>query len=153
VKYLVLLNKDVHPPTPPHDSSLTAATTVTMVPKAPPLSATSTSYSVESDVSSLEDFSSSESSFFTYCNEIDERLSKPIFELSLPTVLEAAFTTVPACFFGLIPSVVLGPIILGILGFGANESLTSERIWVVKSLVTILSVTFLIAWALFLRGN
>jgi membrane-associated phospholipid phosphatase len=39
------------------------------------------------------------------------------------------------------------------LGFGANESLTSERIWVVKSLVTILSVIFLIAWALFLRGN
>jgi hypothetical protein len=152
VKCLVVVSEDVHPPTPPHDSSLTAATTVTMVPKAPPLSATSTSYSVESEISSLEDFSSPESSFFTYCNEIDERLSKPIFELSLPTVLEASFT-VPACFFGLIPCVVLGPIILGILGFGANESLTSERIWVVKSLVTILSVTFLIAWALFLRGN
>ncbi|KAG7351319.1 PAP2 superfamily protein [Nitzschia inconspicua] len=92
-------------------------------------------------------------------DRIDMELSRWLFELSLPTEVEAIFS-VPACFFGLIPTVYVGPIGLAILALsndynyndkvGGNDNYALTMLWIIA---VILSVSFLTAWTLFLRGT
>lgn len=124
-----------------------------MVAEAPPLSAASTGYSSEGFTESLTDESPSTESWLAWCNQFDEAASRPLFELSLPRFVETVFT-VPACFFGLTPSVVLGPIVLGVVGADTTTGIQSDgKIDVLKSIIVTFSSVFLLAWTLFLRGN
>eukprot|EP00539_Tryblionella_compressa_P008012 CAMPEP_0178775540 /NCGR_PEP_ID=MMETSP0744-20121128/24249_1 /TAXON_ID=913974 /ORGANISM="Nitzschia punctata, Strain CCMP561" /LENGTH=361 /DNA_ID=CAMNT_0020432529 /DNA_START=34 /DNA_END=1119 /DNA_ORIENTATION=- len=102
---------------------------------------------------------------------LDERLSRPLFDLSLPASLEAIFS-VPACFFGLVPAVAVGPIWLAILGLhyhhdpqiavasgnkmdphGDNNNNSVEKAyWLLIAIAVVFSIVFLVAWAMFLRG-
>lgn len=98
--------------------------------------------------------------------DLDERVSSAFFNSSLPPWLEAIYT-VPACFFGMIPSLAVGPLWIAILAY--DESATStrasspkqesvdtrhpaEKIVLLKLVTVALSILFLSAWGLYLRG-
>jgi membrane-associated phospholipid phosphatase len=102
----------------------------------------------------------SASSLLALLDRVDLAVSRPLLELSLPAVAEAAFS-VPACCFGLIPAVYLGPIALSILALSCdttevdgNDIETNKSIMrILQTVATLLSILFLSAWILFLKGK
>jgi membrane-associated phospholipid phosphatase len=93
---------------------------------------------------------------------MDQQISSPLFELSLPAWLEALYT-VPACFFGLIPSLAVGPLWVAHLACESvlsrailkYESMTNQqrhKVALLKHVTFSLSIIFLLAWGLFLIG-
>jgi membrane-associated phospholipid phosphatase len=94
--------------------------------------------------------------------DLDEWLSKPLFESSLPPWLEAVYT-VPACFFGLIPSLAVGPLWIAHMACYSvrtravlkDESISKQqgdKIELLRDVTYALSILFLVAWGLFLNG-
>jgi hypothetical protein len=106
-------------------------------------------------------------------NDIDITLSRLLFEWKLPMFMEAMFS-IPACFFGLIPAVWVGPLVIAMLALPLDESTQDDdrnqhdaearilqqaqkqqqqQCHCLTTIVGMLSVSFLLAWALFLRGK
>lgn len=116
--------------------------------------------STPSSFRSEEKSKSSLSSVLVFLDRVDTAISKPLFELTLPTSVEALFT-VPACFFGLIPTVFLGPIVLAILALShiADYDAFLEKdddydvLMILRTIAVLLATSFLVLWCLFLQGK
>ena len=78
---------------------------------------------------------------------LDEALSKPVFELTLPYFLEAALS-VPGNWFGLAPTLLIGP-----LWVAALEGSETTNPLLFYLILAGSSLSFLIVWISFLRGN
>lgn len=95
-------------------------------------------------------------------DEIDKSISSFVFRLSLPPIVEAIFS-VPANFFGLVPSLAICPLWLAVLALEdgvAAEGQTSiglqqqhSKIILLKSITVLLTIIFLVAWGLFQKGH
>eukprot|EP00536_Pseudo-nitzschia_multiseries_P003747 jgi/Psemu1/186555/e_gw1.59.35.1 len=95
-------------------------------------------------------------------DEMDKSISSVIFRLSLPRIIEAIFS-VPANFFGLVPSLGIFPLWLAVLaledGVSSGEQtrpvLQEQHINIIllKSITISLTILFLVAWGLFQRGH
>jgi hypothetical protein len=99
--------------------------------------------------------------------QIDEVLSRPLFELSLPPMIEILYS-VPTTFFGLIPSLIVGPTWLAIYGLSLmkqqqnnddnnnnnnnNNGIDDDNnvLFVLSSVAWTLTIVFVVAWMLFL---
>lgn len=79
--------------------------------------------------------------FLTRLNKNDEEYSIKIFEYSLPKPVEALFT-VPANWFGLPPTLLMGPLWMGVL---LDES--PHRNWRLVGTTFFLTAPFLFLWA------
>lgn len=90
-------------------------------------------------------------SVWSYIDALDERLSAWLFCLSLPAPVEALFS-VPACFFGLVPPIVVGApwqlILLTMWQRGDIQRSPLLFVW-----TAFLSSIFLVAWVFVLRGH
>ena len=93
-------------------------------------------------------------------DEIDKSISSFLFRLSLPPIVEAIYS-VPANFFGLVPSLAIFPLWLAVLALEdgvAAEGKTSlwqqhSKIILLKSITVLLTIVFLVAWGLFQKGH
>eukprot|EP00537_Pseudo-nitzschia_pungens_P017149 CAMPEP_0172405674 /NCGR_PEP_ID=MMETSP1061-20121228/67788_1 /TAXON_ID=37318 /ORGANISM="Pseudo-nitzschia pungens, Strain cf. pungens" /LENGTH=305 /DNA_ID=CAMNT_0013140961 /DNA_START=42 /DNA_END=956 /DNA_ORIENTATION=+ len=93
-------------------------------------------------------------------DEIDKSLSSIIFQLSLPRMVEAIYS-IPANFFGLIPSLGICPLWLAVLALEDGVSSWGQtelqkqhpKIILLKSVTVSLTIVFLVAWGLFQRGH
>lgn len=99
------------------------------------------------------------SSVWGVLDRVDCSISRQLFELTLPTSVEALFT-VPACFFGLIPTVFLGPVVLAILALShvADDDAFLEKdddyaLMILRTIAVLLATSFLVLWCLFLQGK
>ena len=119
---------------------------------------------------------SSPSSFNSFINiilRIDEKVSTILFDWSLPPIVEAIYS-IPACFFGLIPPIIVGPPVLFLLSirfdrsygdghddydFRGSSLLSSSRLNFALSLLTVwtlsISVGFIAIWITYVlrRGD
>jgi membrane-associated phospholipid phosphatase len=78
--------------------------------------------------------------------KIDEDISKGIFEMTLPSTVEYVLS-IPGNVFGLVPSLLIGPLLIMIVLGEGSPPLT-------LTIVTcFLTLGYLISWAEFLRGN
>lgn len=93
-------------------------------------------------------------------DQIDKSISGFMFRLSLPPIVEAIYS-VPANFFGLVPSLAIGPLCIAVLTLEngvaiadvGEESLQQHsKIILLKSVTVLLTIVFLVAWALFQKG-
>eukprot|EP00531_Pseudo-nitzschia_arenysensis_P002635 CAMPEP_0116154250 /NCGR_PEP_ID=MMETSP0329-20121206/21679_1 /TAXON_ID=697910 /ORGANISM="Pseudo-nitzschia arenysensis, Strain B593" /LENGTH=294 /DNA_ID=CAMNT_0003651215 /DNA_START=131 /DNA_END=1012 /DNA_ORIENTATION=+ len=83
----------------------------------------------------------------------DKAISGYLFRLSLPTIVEAVYS-VPANFFGLVPSLAIGPLWVALLAFEDDiHEWQNGKILLLKSTTLLLTAVFLIAWALFQNGS
>lgn len=93
--------------------------------------------------------SSTKRDLMTWIRETDEEYSKPLFARSLPYLVELAFS-LPANWFGLTPSLLIGPMWTGLV-LGPQVAPTFN----VKLLVfaILFTIPLLAAWASLLRGH
>ena len=93
-------------------------------------------------------------------DQIDVWISTFLFRLSLPPIVEAIYS-VPANFFGLVPSLAICPLWIAVLaledGVGVGElprgvQQQHSKIILLKSVTVLLTIVFLVAWALFQKG-
>jgi membrane-associated phospholipid phosphatase len=91
---------------------------------------------------------------------IDKEISGVLFRLSLPPIVEAIYS-VPANFFGLVPSVATGPLWIALLtleeSIGTNEELRrghfNHKIRLLRIITGLSTIVFLVAWAQFQLGH
>mmetsp|Transcript_20783 Transcript_20783/g.49355 ORF Transcript_20783/g.49355 Transcript_20783/m.49355 type:complete len:775 (+) Transcript_20783:114-2438(+) len=113
----------------------------------------------------------SSSSFINSILRIDERVSTIVFDWSLPPTIEAIYS-IPACFFGLIPPIIVGPPGLFLLSIWFDQSydyddydlsptslLSSSQRNIALSLLSVwtlsISVGFIAIWIIYVlrRGD
>jgi membrane-associated phospholipid phosphatase len=82
----------------------------------------------------------------TWLRSADEEFSRIVFETSLPKILEVILS-VPGNWFGLAPSVLVGPLWIATV-LESNEKSTA-----LYAVTLVLSLAFLAAWYAFLQGN
>ncbi len=85
----------------------------------------------------------------------DKAISGFLFRLSLPPIVEAIYS-VPANFFGLVPSLAIGPLWVAVLALEDGSSVNERqrgKILLLKSTTLLLTTAFLMAWALFQNGS
>uniref|UniRef100_A0A7S0Y8V6 Phosphatidic acid phosphatase type 2/haloperoxidase domain-containing protein n=1 Tax=Pseudo-nitzschia delicatissima TaxID=44447 RepID=A0A7S0Y8V6_9STRA len=85
----------------------------------------------------------------------DKVISGFLFRLSLPPIVEAIYS-VPANFFGLVPSLAIGPLWVALLALEDDSSadeLQHGKILLLKGITLSLTTAFLVAWALFQNGS
>lgn len=94
--------------------------------------------------------------------KFDKQVSSFVFRLSLPPIIEAIYS-VPANFFGLVPSLAIFPLWLAILVLedgvytdgrispGLQEQ--NSKILLLKTVTVLLTAVFLVAWGFFQNGN
>ncbi len=89
----------------------------------------------------------------------DKWVSSFVFRLSLPPIVEAIYS-VPANFFGLVPSLAIGPLWVALLTLQYDDSinqstyyrLEQHKIGLLKDITILLTILFLGAWFLFQKG-
>jgi len=92
---------------------------------------------------------------FFKLDSLDRTISGFMFRLSLPPIVEAIYS-VPANFFGLVPSVAVAPLWIAILALEddlIHKDRQHERVTLLKRTTVFLTVVFLVAWALFQKGS
>ena len=83
--------------------------------------------------------------------QIDEDLSRPIFEMSLPPVLEYALS-IPGNVFGMVPCLMVGPLWMMIV-LNDDESSPSSTFSPLLVITCLLSLFYLGSWIEFNRGG
>lgn len=107
--------------------------------------------------SSLEPTESSSTSIYqkplVQVDAFDKAISGYLFRLSLPTIVEAVYS-VPANFFGLVPSLAIGPLWIALLALEDDVlEWQNEKVLLLKSTTVLLTAVLVIAWALFQNGS
>ena len=93
---------------------------------------------------------------------IDKAVSIFMFRLSLPPIVEAIYS-IPANFFGLVPSITIFPLWIALLALdegavsnGGTENRDGQqqrKVLILKSIAVLLTILFLVAWGLYQIGN
>ena len=91
-------------------------------------------------------------------DKIDKWISGFLFRLSLPPIVEVIYS-VPANFFGLVPSLAVGPLWValltledGIKGKIPEIQKQHSKIILLKGITILLTMVFLVSWILFQKG-
>ena len=96
-------------------------------------------------------------------DEIDKTISGFMFRLSLPPIVEAVYS-IPANFFGLVPSLAIFPLWIALLALEDGLVPTDEqttlslqrqhsKITLLKSTTVLSTIGFLVAWVSFQKGH
>jgi membrane-associated phospholipid phosphatase len=83
---------------------------------------------------------------------MDENMSKTIFELTLPYLLECILS-VPGNVFGMVPCVWIGPLLMMIVLDDSNEDGSPSPSWILTIVTCLLTLGYLVTWVKFLKGD